>query len=591
MTRKEIIKRYAKKCINDEIPSCVKHKWACERALKDFQREANDPYYPYFWDEEAAELIVSWFKNLRHSKGELAGQPINLTEWQQFHLCQLYGWKRKKNGRRRFKKMFIEVSRKNAKSQELAGICLMETSYTSTKNGELCEAYTAGVKSAQSKIVFNEASLMLKGSKLRPKFKITRSRIEHIKTGSFIRPLSKDDGRNGSGDGTNPSCLVVDEYHAHPTSDFVDLSIGSNTKEPLLCIITTAGVDLNAPCYREYEFCGNVLNPDVDIEDEEYLIDICEQDKEEVDDPRLLKDEKRWIKSNPIRATYPEGIEKIRTTYEKALKVPEDMPMCLTKNFDIWVQAKAGAYMDMSKWKRCEVQELPVDIRGLQCVIGVDMSAKIDLTSVCFVIPYQDENEQDEEGAPVTKYIILQHSFIPNRDILRAKEITDKFPYTASEMKGELSVTDSEIVNQKKIMLWALDKANELGLWIYGWACDPWNSAYFMTELSEKKHHVFDVSQTYGGLSEATKAFRDEVYQRHILYQPDSLLNFCMRNCVEKSHDGKIMIDKDRKTRRIDIIDAVINAFKIARYIKQDAYSKERANAALDAWMKTLDAL
>ena len=591
MTRKEIIKRYAKKCINDEIPSCVKHKWACERALKDFQREANDPYYPYFWDEEAAELIVSWFKNLRHSKGELAGQPINLTEWQQFHLCQLYGWKRKKNGRRRFKKMFIEVSRKNAKSQELAGICLMETSYTSTKNGELCEAYTAGVKSAQSKIVFNEASLMLKGSKLRPKFKITRSRIEHIKTGSFIRPLSKDDGRNGSGDGTNPSCLVVDEYHAHPTSDFVDLSIGSNTKEPLLCIITTAGVDLNAPCYREYEFCGNVLNPDVDIEDEEYLIDICEQDKEEVDDPRLLQDEKLWIKSNPIRATYPEGRGNIRTTYEKALKVPEDMPMCLTKNFDIWVQAKAGAYMDMSKWKRCEVQEFPVDIRGLQCVIGVDMSAKIDLTSVCFVIPYQDENEQDEEGAPVTKYIILQHSFITNRDILRAKEITDKFPYTASEMKGELSVTDSEIVNQKKIMLWALDKANELGLCIYGWACDPWNSAYFMTELSEKNHHVFDVSQTYGGLSEATKAFRDEVYQRHILYQPDSLLNFCMRNCVEKSHDGKIMIDKDRKTRRIDIIDAVINAFKIARYIKQDAYSKERANAALDAWMKTLDAL
>ena len=487
--------------------------------------------------------------------------------------------------------MFIEVSRKNAKSQELAGITLYEISATSTKNSELAEAYTAGVKRDQSKIVFNEAALMLKGSKLRPKFKITKSRIEHIKTGSFIRPLSKDDGRNGSGDGTNPSCLVVDEYHAHPTSDFVDLSIGSNTKEPLLCIITTAGVDLNAPCYREYEFCGNVLNPDVDIEDEEYLIDICEQDKEEVDDPRLLKDEKRWIKSNPIRATYPEGIEKIRTTYEKALKVPEDMPMCLTKNFDIWVQAKAGAYMDMSKWKRCEVKELPVDIRGLQCVIGVDMSAKIDLTSVCFVIPYQDENEQDEEGAPVTKYIILQHSFIPNRDILRAKEITDKFPYTASEMKGELSVTDSEIVNQKKIMLWALDKANELGLEIYGWACDPWNSAYFMTELSEKGHNVFDVSQTYGGLSEATKAFREEVYQKHVLYQPDSLLNFCMRNAVEKSSDGKIMIDKDRKTRRIDIIDAVINAFKIARYIKQDAYTKQRANAALDAWMKTLDAL
>lgn len=590
MTRMEIIKDYAEKCVSGEIIACVKHKNACKRALRDFKRAETDDNYPYYWDEAAAELIVSWFKKLRHSKGELAGQPINLTEWQQFHLCQLYGWKRKTDGRRRFKKMFIEVSRKNAKSQELAGITLFEISATSTKNNEVAEAYTAGVKRDQSKIVFNEAALMLKGSRLRPKFRVTKSRIEHIKTGSFIRPLSKDDGRNGSGDGSNPSCLVIDEYHAHMTSDFVDLSIGSNSKEPILCIISTAGTNFG-PCYREYLYCSNILDPSVDIEDEEYLIDICEQDIEEVNDPRLLQDENLWIKSNPIRATYPEGRGNIRTTYKKALKVPEDMPMCLTKNFDIWVQAKAGAYMDMDKWKRCEVQQLPVDIRGLQCVIGVDMSAKIDLTSVCFVIPYQDENEQDEEGAPVTKYIILQHSFIPNRDILRAKEITDKFPYTASEMKGELSVTDSEIVNQKKIMLWALDKANELGLEIYGWACDPWNSAMFMTELSDKGHQVFDVSQTYGGLSEATKAFREEVYQKHVLYQPDSLLNFCMRNCVEKSHDGKIMIDKDRKTRRIDIIDAVINAFKIARYIKQDAYSRQKANAALDEWIKTLDAL
>lgn len=590
MTRMEIIKDYAEKCVSGEIIACVKHKNACKRALRDFKRAETDDNYPYYWDEAAAELIVSWFKKLRHSKGELAGQPINLTEWQQFHLCQLYGWKRKADGRRRFKKMFIEVSRKNAKSQELAGITLFEISATSTKNNEIAEAYTAGVKRDQSKIVFNEAALMLKGSRLRPKFKVTNSKIEHIKTGSFIRPLSKDDGRNGSGDGSNPSCLVVDEYHAHMTSDFVDLSIGSNSKEPILCIITTAGTNFG-PCYREYLFCSNILDPSVDIEDEEYLIDICEQDIEEVNDPRLLKDERLWIKSNPIRATYPEGRGNIRTTYEKALKVPEDMPMCLTKNFDIWVQAKAGAYMDMDKWKRCEVKELPVDIRGLQCVIGVDMSAKIDLTSLCFVIPYQDENEMDEEGNPVVKYILLQHSFIPNRDKLIERELTDKFPYAAAEMKGELSVTDSDIVNQKKIMLWALDKANELGLEIYGWACDPWNSAYFMTELSEKGHNVFDVSQSYGGLSEATKEFRCEVYQKHVIYQPDSLLNFCMRNAVEKSHDGKIMIDKDKKTRRIDIIDAVINAFKIARYIKQDAYSRQKANAALDEWMKTLDAL
>ena len=96
------------------------------------------------------------------------------------------------------------------------------------------------------------------------------------------------------------------EYHQHKTTEFYDLSIGSNTKEPLLCIITTAGVDLNVPCYREYEFCSNIIDPDIDIEDEEYLIDICEQDKEEAEDPRLLMDEDR--SGQPIRKVVKKSV-------------------------------------------------------------------------------------------------------------------------------------------------------------------------------------------------------------------------------------------------------------------------------------------
>ena len=132
-----------------------------------------------------------------------------------------------------------------------------------------------------------------------------------------------------------------------------------------MTIITTAGKDLSFPCYREYQFCSQILDPDIDVADEEYLIDILEQDKEEIENPKLLMDETLWLKSNPIRATYSAGIENIRTTYQKALKVPEDMPSCLTKNFDIWVQAKENGYMDMTKFKLCEVGTYPVDINGL----------------------------------------------------------------------------------------------------------------------------------------------------------------------------------------------------------------------------------
>ena len=75
------------------------------------------------------------------------------------------------------------------------------------------------------------------------------------------------------------------------------------------------------------------------------------------------------------------------------------------------------------------------------------------------------------------------------------------------------------------------------------------------------------------------------------MYLPDPLLNFAMGNAVVRRSNGLIKIDKDSTKQRIDPIDALICAFKLARYIKQDAYSRERANAALDAWMRTLDAL
>lgn len=237
MTILEELKKYADDCINDRIVSCKKHKWACMRFLRDLEREN----YKYRWNEEKAQRIVKWFTYLRHSKGILAGQPINLTTWQKFILCQVYGWE-DVDGIRRFKKAFTEVARKNAKTQMQAGSLLYEISVVATKNREIAETFCAGTKREQSKLLFNEAQNMLRGSILSPKFKITRDKIIHIKSNSFLAPLSKQDGKNG--DGTNPAVLVLDEYHQHPTTEFYDLGLGSNSKEPLLFIITTAGVDL-----------------------------------------------------------------------------------------------------------------------------------------------------------------------------------------------------------------------------------------------------------------------------------------------------------------------------------------------------------
>ena len=555
MTIKQELIKYAKQCIADKIPSCTKHKWACRRFLNDIERAKNTKC-PFVWNEDEAQRIVKWFGLLKHSKGVLAGQFINLTVSQKFGLCQIYGWRRRADGMRRFNKSYQQKGRKNAKSQEQAGVILYEMAYGSTKNKEIYECYCAGTKRDQSKIIFNECQNLLKGSPLAVKFKCGKQIIEHIKTGSFLKALCKEDGRKG--DGTNPAILVLDEYHQHDTSEFYDLAIGSNTKEPLLMIITTAGVDLNVPCYQEeYQYVSGLLDPDKpDIENDEYFADIFEAES-----GIPLTDENFELlakMANPIRAYYTEGMKKLHDDYIIAKSVPQKMTSFLTKALNVWVQARENGYMIMSKWNRCKAEKLPVDVSGREVYVGFDMSAKIDLTSVAFIIPFKDGD--------TVKYILFSHSFIPNRDKLRERMIVDKMPYDAWERNGWLTVTDTEIVDQNAVMKYVTDFVEKNGLAINCLCFDPANASKLMLEMSDEGYVVDEVYQSHKSLNEATAGFREQVYCGNVVFLNNPLLNYAMGNAVIRTNNGLIKIDKDATRRRIDPVDAVLCAFKLAMY-------------------------
>lgn len=540
------------------IPSGKKHVWACERFLRDLER-IGTPEFPYIWDEQRADKIVKWFALLKHTKGALAGTPIILTPWQKFRECQIYGWIHRETGRRRFRKAFTEVARKNAKSQMEAGEALYELGITSSQNHEVNEIYTAGVKRDQSKIVFDECDLMTKGTLIRSKFNFKRDCIEHLKTGSFIKALSKEDGK--SGDGTNPAFLIIDEYHQHPTTDFYDLALGSNTKEPLLSIITTAGKDLTYPCYtQEYDYCSKLLDPSVDVHNDEYFVDICEADPG--DD---IGSEDTWKKANPIRGYFAEGLQKIKGDYEVAKQIPEKMIAFLTKVLNMWVQAKDNGYMDMAKWKACEVKELPIDVTGRPVYVGFDVSSKIDLTSVAFIIPYQS-TDLDAQSNPVVKYVMWTHSFIPTADKLREHIIKDKMPYDAWERLGYLTLTNTPIVDQNFVMKYILDECEKYNLDIQCLCFDPANASKLMTDLSDQGYTVEEVFQSHKSLNESTQGFREQVFAGNVAYTHNPLLNYAMSNAVIRTNNGLIKIDKDATTKRIDPIDATLAAFKLALY-------------------------
>lgn len=562
MTILEELIEYANNCLEDKYVSeyedyisCQKHKWACKRFLDDLKKQnlkVLNEEFPYVWNEEEAQKIVNWFSYLRHSKGVLAGQPIILNAWQKFVLCQIYGWRHKKKGYRRFKKSFTEVARKNAKSQMESGVSLYEISYTSTKNKELYEVYCAGVKKDQSKVVFDEARVMLKGSPLKPKFTLTKDRITHKKTESYLRPLCKEDGQKG--DGSNPVLLIIDEYHQHKTTEFYDLGLGSNTKESLLMIITTAGVDLTYPCFtQEYSYCSKILDPSNDVINDEYFVDILEID--EGDD---IEDRRNWKKANPIRMTYEDGVQKIEGEYSIAKEVPEKMPVFLTKCLNKWVQAQPNSYMDMFKWKACEVKEIPYDLRGKDVIVGFDMSSKIDLTSVAFIIPIMDKDTK--------KYVCYSHSFIANREKLIERTRLDKVNYDAYERAGWLTITDSDIVNQNVVMKYVIDTCKKNEWKIYQLCFDPANASKIMLDLQDEGYEVIEVYQSPKSLNEATQGFREQVYSKNVIYTENNLLNFAMSNAVVKTYEKLIKIDKDANKKRIDPVDAMLCAFKLAYY-------------------------
>lgn len=286
---------------------------------------------------------------------------------------------------------------------------------------------------------------------------------------------------------------------------------------------------------------------------------------EDYGDLERLGNEELWHKANPIRMTYEDGQDKIRGEYKIAKEIPEHMTAFLTKCLNVWVQAQENGYMDMAKWKACQVDEIPINTKGMSVYVGFDMSAKIDLTSVAFIIPFLS-GEYDNTNQEIVKYIVYSHSFIPNREKLIERKSRDKVDYDAWERMGYLTVTDTPIVDQNAVLKYVKDTCERQDWKIECLCFDPANAAKLMMDLSNEGYVVEEVFQSHKSLNESTQGFREQVYSKNILYTYNPLLNFAMSNAVIRQNQGLIKIDKDATTKRIDPVDAILCAFKLAIY-------------------------
>ena len=526
-------------------------KLACQRHLDDLEKSKLAPFV-YYFDEEKADRLLEYAETLMIGEGEEIS-PLILAEFQAFIFGSLHGWVHKETGYRRFRSSYVQVGRQNGKSM-MNGV--LGTYYSNFDGYNYAQVYCTATKQDQANIVLKEMIKFIETDEdLSECFKVKeyKNTIEALVTNGVVRALGRD---TESIDGFRSYLGIVDEYHKHPTNQMYKLLEGGTTKlkECLISVITTAGFDLNSPCYELYEDCCRLLEGV--YEDEKQFVYIAQLDKD--DD---IWDSSNWIKANPLVARDEEGIETLETMASAAKRRGgSELRNFLTKHLNIWVQFTDNQYMNMEHWKKCASDLDLGDFRGKECYIGLDLSSGGDLTSLGAVFPYLKEEEKN--------YFVHSHSFIPKNRV--AEHIkTDNAPYDIWVRDGLLTVTETLggiKTDYKYIIAYLKRIVEDYDLIVNVIAYDPHNADAFLSDLEELGWNSIMIVQSAKNLNDATIDFRLEVEAENVQYnRKNKLLTWSVANAKTVSNSfGEIKIDKHLKEKRIDPIDAVIDAHKMA---------------------------
>lgn len=382
--------RYAQDVLAGRVVACKWVKAACQRQLDDLQRAAEDPAWPFYFDDAAAERACDFIGRLRHVKGPLAGSTITLEPFQSFSLVCVFGWKRPSGdpGRidpRRFTTVYEEVARKNAKSTKVAGVGLKML----VDDDEFgAEVYSAATTLNQASYTFNIAKSMVRmDGDFRAHFAVQvfeRSIIVRDQEAKFTA-LS---GEGKSLDSLSVSCALIDELHAHKTRavfDVLDSATGARS-QPLIWQITTAGYNRAGICYDQRTYLTKILNTTLQrhdglgykvtgdaTEDESFwgIIYTIDDDDDEFD-------ERCWPKANPNLGVSV-LLDAMRDKAQKARVQNAARTEFLTKRLNVWVNADS-AWMDMRKWGQCrQLERTEESFKGQPCYIALDAAFKKDL--------------------------------------------------------------------------------------------------------------------------------------------------------------------------------------------------------------------
>lgn len=535
---------WARSVLKGKFPACRYIHQAIERHFDDVARSRSKDY-PFKFDPAKAEKKLKFMQLLPHTKGEWAykRQLITLEPWQLFGLACTFGWVRKKGAHRRFRESYWEVPRKNGKSVIAAGVgssmFVMDKEFGA-------EVYAGATSEKQAWEVFRPAKLMIQRSPMLIRavgIEINASNMNIPADNSRFEPLIGDPG-----DGASPSCAIIDEFHEHETAALYDTMLTGMgaRRQPLMFIITTAGANIEGPCYDKRRQVLEML--DGTVPDDELFGYIWTLD--EGDD---WTDPKNLAKANPCMgvSVFQEYLE---SQQQRAIRSARFTNTFKTKHLNVWVSAKSG-FFNLQSWKACEDTSLTLEqFEGQECNLGLDLARKLDMNSMARLF-------WREIDGRIHYYCVAPRFWVPEDTAFNTDNRRMFERFQAWLNSGHLFTSQGAEIDYRDI-LEECKEANKLSP-VRESPIDPHGATNLSHHLDDEGLSPITITQNYTNMSDPMKELEAAIESGRFHHDGNPIMTWCIGNVIGKflpGNDDVVRAIKQGNDNKIDGAVALIMA-------------------------------